>query len=345
MSLIEHRQTVQPQPNNVDLPSPTPPSTVEAMGSRRSRLHIDSIIARKAAQQLGLVTARQLSIDGVQPAHLEERARSGTLFRPIRQVYRVLSFPQSIEQHYLACCFAVPGSVISGIAAATIHKLPVPRAFSMGLHRGLPLVELRVANDHRASLQRAKVRRVSDLGESIQWHGGFVTSIPETLLDLARLVDLPTLERCLDYMLVEGGPTNVAALETLVAARQRAVNRASLVALLAVRNGRGFLYRSKLEQTVGEWLSGAGLPPFVSNFIVPGPEVEVDFAWPSWRIALEVSPFYTHSSREKQARDMERRRALKAAGWIVVECTDAHLVSLLSFAPIFDDLRQHLQLL
>jgi hypothetical protein len=340
MSLSERSPLVQSNPI-VEQGSFSPQPAVANARSRKSRLCIDSIIGAKAAQQLGLVTASHIVAFGVQAVHLEERARVGTLIRPVRRVYRVASFPQSIEQHYLACCFAVPGAIISGIAAAMIHKLPVPRSFSIASYRGLPLVELRIATENRAVVRGVKIRRVTELGESIVWHGGLVTSVGETLLDLARLVDIPTLERCLDYVITEG-QAEVAALETLIAGRPRAVNRALLLALLAVRDRRGFLYRSRLEQTVGGWLTHTGLPPFASNFIVPGTGVEVDFAWPSLRVVLEVSPFYTHGSREKQARDMERRRLLKAAGWIVVECTDEHLVSLLAFAPILDDLRQHL---
>ncbi len=342
MFLAENPLAVQSQFRESETQPANTSNAASSTRARKSRLHIDSVVARTAARQLGLLTAAQVASFGVTAAHLEQRARVGMLFRSARQVYRIAAFPQSIEQHYLAMCFAVPGARISGIAAAMIHKLPVPRSFVVTSHRGLPLVELRIETGHRAAVRGAEVRRVANLGESIDWFGGLVATVPETLFDLARLVDRPTLERCLDHAISEG-QTNIAALEALVSARPRLVNRACLLALIADRGGRGFLYRSKLEQTVGGWLAHSGFSPFVSNFIVQELGLEVDFAWPTLGIVLEVSPFYTHGSQQKQARDMERRLLLHAAGWIVIECTDAHLVSILSFEPILVLLRQHLQ--
>jgi very-short-patch-repair endonuclease len=104
------------------------------------------------------------------------------------------------------------------------------------------------------------------------------------------------------------------------------------------------LYRSRLEFKVGGWLSELRATGFRPNYVVhEAGGVEADFAWPSHRVVLEVSPFYTHGSEVKQRRDIIRRRKLLAAGWLVFEVTDADLVSIHTFATAIDHLLQTLR--
>jgi hypothetical protein len=332
--------------------------------TRLSRPRIDLIIAKKAAKQLGLVTALQLSAYGITEEHLERRARNGALHREVRTVYRVPSHLPTLFQFILSRCFAIPESVIGGFSAAMVHGLPVKQSSILNRQTALdaaarsPLkvrsnmgssslrgsyvpVELQVGPCRSAQLPGAKIRRVEHQPKAVAWNGGLVTTAPETLLDLARFVDRPTLSRCLDYAIVEQLAT-VQALHALVANRPRAVNRHMLLGLLHERPTGAVRFRSRLEQTVNGWLDDAQVGPFVPNYRVPGIGVETDFAWVRQSVALEVSPFYTHGSEAKQARDMERRQRLLAAGWIVIECTDCHLTSAAAFAPIIASLREQL---
>jgi hypothetical protein len=332
--------------------------------TRLSRPQIDLMIAKKAAAQLGLVTALQLSAYGITEEHLERRARNGALHREVRTVYRVPSHLPTQFQFILSRCFAIPESVIGGFSAAMVHGLPVKRSSllnmqtapdtasrspvavrskmgSSSLRAGYVPVELQVGPCRSAQLPGAKIRRVEHRPKAVTWNGGLVTTVPETLLDLARFVDRPTLSRCLDYAIVEQLAT-VQALHALVAGRPRAVNRQVLLGLLHERTTGSVRFRSRIEQTVNGWLEDAKVEPFVPNYTVPGIGVETDFAWVGQRVALEVSPFYTHGSEAKQERDMQRRQLLLAAGWIVIECTDCHLTSAAAFAPIIASLREQL---
>ena len=56
-------------------------------------------------------------------------------------------------------------------------------------------------------------------------------------------------------------------------------------------------------------------------------------------LAHQVSPFYTHGSRQQQERDANRRRLLVRAGWRVLEVTDPDLASELAFASTTSMLR------
>ena len=311
---------------------------LRAVLRRRSRSQIDIAIHDLASGQLGLVTASQLEGHGITASHLEQRTRQSELCRETRGVYRVLSHPRSRPQFILSRCFAIPGSVIGGIAAAVVHDLPVRASTSRSNRDGTQTVELHVGPRQSSVLPGAALRRMKEPSISVAWNGGLVTSVSETLIDLARLVDRSSLNRCLDHALVEKFVT-VPSLRTSLEQKPRAINRRVLLDLLDERPTGTVRYRSRTEQRVGRWLHDEKLSPVCSNFTVPGIGIEVDFAWPTQRIALEVSPFYTHSSKEKQDRDMHRRLKLQSAGWLIVECTDRHVVSATSFSPIATHIR------
>ena len=112
---------------------------------------------------------------------------------------------------------------------------------------------------------------------------------------------------------------------------------ASLVvpgSVIAATNAMG--HRSGKEQQVARWLTSARLMAWTRNLRVrvrnDQKSIEVDFGWRSVRLALEVSPFFTHGSREKQERDAERRRLLVANDWRVVEALDHDIATERAFA-------------
>jgi len=95
-------------------------------------------------------------------------------------------------------------------------------------------------------------------------------------------------------------------------------------------------HRSGKEQQVARCLTSARLMAWTRNLRVrvrnDQKSIEVDFGWRSVRLALEVSPFFTHGSREKQERDAERRRLLVANDWRVVEALDHDIATERAFA-------------
>jgi very-short-patch-repair endonuclease len=114
-----------------------------------------------------------------------------------------------------------------------------------------------------------------------------------------------------------------------------------LLDLLAERGG-GIGHRSGEERKVKRWLRAAGVDGFRFNVHIPvdgGRTIERDFVWWDHKALLEVSPFITHGTEEQQARDIEDRRALVAAGWRIIEATDADLVDRRAFAPCLAALR------
>jgi hypothetical protein len=180
---------------------------------------------------------------------------------------------------------------------------------------------------------------------STPWMNARLAAAASALLLLPRFVDARTTERCLDHCLAHRLTTVDTVRHVLIRMPTRAISgRRFLLSLLDARTD-GIGHRSGKEQYVGGWLNAAGLPGWTRNYAVPvgdDGEVEVDFGWRHRRVALEVSPFFTHGSRITQERDVERRRLLVLHDWRVVEAVDADLASERAFCRTADTLRRHL---
>jgi hypothetical protein len=287
-----------------------------------------------AVDQLQVVDLESLKEFGVHRNAALRRVDSGEWTRMARGVYRVASsgIVASIDQRMMAAVLAVPGSVIIGWFAAHIHGLPV--LFDV---KRLP-VTLALPVNRRSTV--VDVRRSSGPLPSRPWQTGRVATPVLTLVTLAASgASSAQLETVLDAALTRRLVT-VKAIEALLdkPGWLRFRGRPKLVALLAARAGGRALFRSRTEAKVQRWIQSSSLPCPVSNLLVPTPygAIEVDKAWQSPKVALEISPFWHHGSRVTQERDVDRRQALVTAGWRTVEADDRHLVDRRAFEPIIE---------
>jgi hypothetical protein len=298
------------------------------MGQARSTFEIDAVLRVIASQQLGLITVAQANQHGVDKHALARRRRSGSLVTVFPEVMRLASCVPTPQQRVLAGSLAVPGSVIAGTSAAIVHEMPLPGAV--------------IKQDTILSVSKGRLVRISGITIVRQtaapprsrWVATTVTTPAATLLLLPQFVDEQVLERCLDHCLAHR-LTTVNAVSVLIdrTPPQAVPGRKLLQSLLLARDG-GMGHRSHKERNVGKWLDRAGLSGWVPNFKVRAgrEDIEVDFAWPGSRVALEVSPFFTHGSRAQQERDAYRRRMLVLAKWQVVEAIDHDLATERAFA-------------
>ncbi len=309
----------------------------------QSTLEIEAKLARIAGNQLGLITTEGAESLGIDASLLESRARQQTLHRLFPSVYRVASMRPTPHQYILAGALAVKGSTITRRSAALIHGFPLPRLFRS---TGIDLIR-RV--DRQTRIEGLHVLRTKRVVDVSPWFSVEITTPAQTIVELAAVLDRSALSRSLDHGIISRLIDVVEVVK--IVERTDATNlqgRGLLRELLVERVNGKARHRSGLEQRVARWLhADRRLRGFVPNFAVvtfngiqvEGIEVEVDFGWPDDRVALEVSPFYTHGSAAKQERDMERRRLLALAGWHLIEATDVDLRSFAAFAPVAADLR------
>jgi hypothetical protein len=243
----------------------------------------------------------------------------------------------TLDQRMIAATLAAPSGVIIGWFAARIHGLPVlvdldQREVTMALPK-----------ERRSTV--VSVRRSAAPLPSRPWETGRVA---DPTLTVVTLADGGALRWQLEAVLHAALTRRLVTVERIEALLQqpgwrRFGGRPMLVALLDERTGRlSALYRSQTERRVHRWLVSTGLPAGKASLLVstPAGEVEVDVGWPSHRVALEISPFWTHGSRAKQERDVDRRQALVSEGWGVVEADDRHLKNRHAFEPILRLLTQ-----
>ncbi len=268
------------------------------MDSRASS-DIDRVLRELAETQLGLVTAAQAARAGIAAQRLAHRRSVGMLVSVFPGVMRLGGLEPPPLQRLFAAALAVPGSCVAGPSAASIHGLPVPSP-----RTGEPVV---------LSVERPTVVRISGiravrLGTQLPGRcftppgsrlGVQVATPSATLVLLARFVTAATLERCLDHCLVNRLVTVATVRKLIESVPGQAVGGRRLLLDLLDDRATGSGHRSKIEQRVARWLTDAGLRCWRRNFVVLSPDgqkVEVDFAWPECKIALEVSPFFTHGA-------------------------------------------------
>ena len=298
--------------------------------SRSAPLSLERQIVEVAGEQLGLITVDQAKRVGVDADALRRRELSGLLIRMFVGVYRIVGVAPSVRQECLASCLAIRDSAVCGLSAALVHGFPLGE-----LQPSRPSIV--VPANREIAARGIATHRTRHLPPTQPWFTGRITTIPATIVDLAGLVSANTLSRCIDHTLADRTATVDRVLKVVnQRPPARFAGRAVLIAALDARSGGKLLHRSRYEQKVLPWLLAAGVPRPGSNLMVDG--VEVDFGWPEFRIALEISPFFTHGSEHTQRRDAQRRRILQKAGWWVIEATDEQLLCASSFAPIIVDL-------
>jgi hypothetical protein len=201
----------------------------------------DREIARIASRSHGVVTRQELRRAGITDAEIKHRRSIGALFQEYRGVYRVGHRAPSVEARYLAAVRACgDDAVLSGPAAG----------YLWGLVKGAaPPPEVTAPNKRRA---RGVVARRGTPKATI-WRGIPITTVPQTLVDLAPTSSLDELARACHEAGVRYGTTPSQVKELL--RRQPGAAK-----LRAVMDGDAPVTLSRLEKRFLERLKEAGLP-------------------------------------------------------------------------------------
>ena len=146
---------------------------------------VEQELARLATEQHGVVTRSELLRVGIGVAQIKRRVRLGTLLREHPGVYRVGHRAPSVEARYLAAVRACgPGALLSGRAAG----------YLLGLLKGTPpQPEVTAPTERRVRGVRTRRRRRLEAADATSVRGIPVTTVPQTVVDLAAVLPLAGL--------------------------------------------------------------------------------------------------------------------------------------------------------
>ncbi len=271
---------------------------------------LDTLIARLAARQHGVVARWQLAALGVGGTAIDKRVADGRLRRIHRGVYAV--GPLDRRGYWMAAVLACgegallshrDGAMLWNLRPANRMAIDVTTPGARGRRRSRITVHgtVRLHPDDRAEVE-----------------GIPVTSVPRTLLDLAEVVPLEHVRRA--YEAAERHELlDMQAMNELVSRSNGRRGLAALLALLDYDPSPGVRSKSDLESRFLDLVREAGLPLPQLNVSVEG--FMVDAYWPPGRLVVELQSWEHHAHRQAFERDNERFARLQVAGYTVLPLT------------------------
>ena len=151
-------------------------------------------------RQLGLITSRQLTADGIGRSTRQRLVKDKVLERPFRSVYRVTTQRPTFEQRLLALSLAHPTGFITGPAAGSYLGLRrMPR--ESRIHICLPH-PIRIDEPDGVLLRQST--RINRFDVRVLENGMRVASWPRLLFDLAADLTMTNLTSVIDQALKAG---------------------------------------------------------------------------------------------------------------------------------------------
>jgi very-short-patch-repair endonuclease len=276
----------------------------------------DAAIRRLARRQHNLFKYEQAIEAGFSPAAISRRVSTDSWERVLRRVYRVADTSSDRRQAALAACYwAGDGAVASHRTAGVLWELDGVRE---------DRVEITVPPPRSPRSPLVIVHRSLELPRADRVTLGVipVTSPVRTLLDLAACLNEEDLEAA-----VEGAFDRGLVRDSVLRARSSGRRNPGVTALRRMLNERDLAspaLESRLEVKVWRLLVGSGLPKPVRQHRVQidGRRYRLDFAWPSFRVAVEADGFTIHGARRRAYQaDRWRTATLVSGGWRIVPVT------------------------
>lgn len=259
---------------------------------------------RLAADQHGVVTHRQLRKLGLSGQAIQHRLGNGRLHRVERGVYAVGRPDLTRHGRWMAAVLGCgPRAALSHGSAAALWG--IGEELRDWIEVSVPSVSPRERAGVRVR-RRPKLRSI----DVVVRDGISVTSPVLTLIDIARFLDDPHLERAIN----EADRLDLIDPEALVVALDDYPGQPGVGRLGKLLGQRAFrLTDSELERRFLPLVSRAELPVPLTRQHVNG--FRVDFYWPQLRLVAETDGLRYHRTPAQQARDRVRDQAHTAAGF------------------------------
>ncbi|MEO6125391.1 MAG: type IV toxin-antitoxin system AbiEi family antitoxin domain-containing protein [Ilumatobacteraceae bacterium] len=289
--------------------------------ARERRAKLDGWIARHG----GLATMKTAVSFGYSETAVYRMVHNGDLVTVLPGTFRSSQWPPSREQLMMAICLRHPSAVISSLTAAALWNL----------RRVTKDSKIHILVPHSASAafemldDQVVVHRCRQIDKQdivTRTDGIRLTSPARTLLDIADIVRDSAAASILEQLINSNMGTMATHIATL--ARLGHARRPGTATMARVIKGRPKwrkAMQSDLEAKVFAETANQGLPtPQLQYEIVlpDGKKIRLDFAWPQFRIALEVDHPFWHAGDESSHRDKRRDRKAGTIGWTTIRITD-----------------------
>lgn len=275
---------------------------------------VDTVIARLAGRQHGVVALWQLVALGISTSGVSRRVAEGRLRRIHRGVYAV--GPLDREGYWMAAVLACgEGALLSHRDAAALWNLRQTNRRS---------IDVTVPGARRRRRPRITVHGTGGLhpDDRAEVDKIPVTSVSRTLLDLAEVVAPTQLRRA--YEAAERHRIlDIDAVHELIARSNGRRGLSGLLTLLDHDPSPAVASKSDLESRFLDLVRDAGLPLPQLNVLVDG--FLVDAFWPQARLIVELQSWEHHGHRQAFERDSERLARLQVAGYSVLPLTHRQL--------------------
>ena len=275
-------------------------------------------VLRRMKQQHGLTTRAQALADGMTKRQVDHRLATERWVREARGVYRHSAVSPTPLSRLLAACMAHDG-LASHRSAAAVHGIDGYRLGS---------IELTVPRGRLPSMAGVVLHQSSQLSlaKPVERQGVPCTGLARTMLDLASVVTRKQLIAAIDAALRDRRlrPSDLHSVLALHLRRGRN-GCAALRDVLTDRLGDDPAPLSEWSRMVEELLIDAGLARPRLEYCVNGADgaflAQVDLAYPTHRVAIELDSVQYHLNHESFVADPRRRNALTVAGWTVLNFT------------------------
>ncbi len=283
----------------------------------------------------GVIAARNFADLGFSRRQAQRIIASERLVTMGAGVYRSPAHPPGRLQLMVAACLRQPAAAVASTTAGQEYGL-----------RGMKETPVRILVPHEARLalpgvvvQRSRTVDPTDV-TSRRRDGVRFTSPPRTLVDAAAVIGRRRTVSAAEQAI----NTRLCTLSALLEAANRLFHprRPGPVlvrSVLAARSEWRGVARSDLElRVIGELVARKLPTPEVNMpFVLPGGElIEIDLAWPQWRVAVEVDHPFWHDGEVEAARDKRRDRKLVMCGWLPVRFPELEIDR--SLGELIDDL-------
>jgi very-short-patch-repair endonuclease len=216
-----------------------------------------------------------------------------------------------------ACLWAGEHAVVSHRAAGVLWDLDGVRGTR---------VELWVPADRKLRTTKLTVHRTAGLPHVDRTRLGAIpiTTPARTVIDLAGVLDEESLEAAVESALYRRrfDERRLRARLDALGGSGRA-GTTTLRRILDRRGERAAALEHRLEVKVWRLLLRSGLPTPVrqQQVEVAGRQYRLDFAWPSFRVAIEADGFAAHGGHRAFHSDRRRVAGLVSEGWRIVPVT------------------------